>query len=217
MKVTPLILLLSLAAFASASAKVNVQGQLVPVKKGEEKSGADGAKEGGGAPAAKPAAAPMRGPGPAAIEQNKAIQVTVANLSKDAEQGIVVRYWIIGRDAKTSKLSLLDGGESQVNLKPNGSETITTEPVKTKFTPPSVFKQTAAKGAAKPGAAAAPAAKPAEAEGTRISGFAIQVIKDGKVLGEHVMDQSHRALIGSDGNKPGPLFKAAKEEKHAAE
>jgi hypothetical protein len=151
--------------------------------------------------------------GAGSVEQNKALQITVTNLSKNAEPGVIVRYWFIGRDAKTSKASLLDGGESQVALKPNGAETITSEPVKTKYTPPRVFKQTA-KPAAK-GAAAAPAAKPAEAEGTRISAFAIQAIKEGKVIGEFVMDASHRALIGSDGDKPGPLFKAQKEEKPA--
>jgi hypothetical protein len=121
----------------------------------------------------------------------------------------------MGRDPKTSKPALLDGGEAQMNIKSNGVTVITSEPVKTTFTPPSVFR---APGAAKP---AAPAPKPPAAEegkavaptGMRIAGFAIQAVKDGKVIAENVQDQSIKALIGSEGSKPGPLFSIDRPEK----
>ena len=143
------------------------------------------------------------------------LTVTVRNASSRPEQGITLRYWIIGRDPKTSKPALLDGGEAQLNVKSNGVEVVTSEPVKTTYTPPSLFKQA---GAARP---AAPAPKPPAAEegrtvaptGLRIAGFAIQAVKDGKVVAENVQDSSIKALIGSEGSKPGPLFSVDRPQK----
>jgi len=162
------------------------------------------------------APAPMKaGPGLRPITQNKVLNVTVRNASAKPEQGVTIRYWIIGRDPKTSKPALLDGGEAQLNIKRNGMEVITSLPVKTTFTPPSLFKQA---GAAKP---AAPAPKPPAGEegkavaptGLRIAGFAIQAVKEGKVIAENVQDQTIKALIGSEGTKPGPLFSIERPEK----
>jgi hypothetical protein len=155
------------------------------------------------------------GPGPRPVTQNKLLNVTVRNASAKPEPGITLRYWIIGRDPKTSKPALLDGGEAQLNIKPNEVKVISSEPVKTTFTPPSVFRQP---GAAKP---AAPAPKPPAAEegkavaptGMRISGFAIQAVKEDKVIAENVQDQSIKVLIGSEGNKPGRLFSIERPEK----
>ncbi len=204
MKVTPWFLIVSLMSVSAVQAAVEVRGQLVPVReKGED-----------GKP--KPAAAPSRGAGPKPIEQKRALEVTVRNQSNKPESALTVRYWFVGRDAKTSKLTLLDGGESQINLKPNGTEVITSEPVKSSYTPRPVFLQPVAKagaGGKAGGGAAAGAAAPKDASGTRISGHAVQVIKEGKVIGSDVMDDAIKTLIGSDGTKPGALFKAEKSDK----
>ena len=193
-------LLLNLLPLTAAQAGVEVRGQLVPVhEKGED-----------GRP--KPAAG--RGPGPKPIEQNRALEVTVRNQSNKPESGITVRYWFVGRDAKTSKATLLDGGESQISLQPNGIGVVMSGPVKSSYTPRPVFVQPvarAAKGPKPPTSAAAPK----EATGTRISGYAVQVIKEGKVIGSDIMDESIKLLIGSDDTTPGALFKAEKPEKAA--
>lgn len=193
-----------LASVSTASAVLELTGELLNFKEKKE-------------PGEK-APAPMRpgpGPGPRPVTQNKVLTVTVRNASGRFESGITLRYWIIGRDPRTSKPALLDGGEAQLNLKPNGIESITSEPVKTTFTPPSVFR---VGGAPKP--AAAPPRPPAGEEGKavaptgmRISGFAIQAVKDGKVISENVQDQSIKTLIGSEGGKPGPLFSIERPEK----
>ena len=201
MKVSPLILLLALFSLSPATASVEVRGNLVPTRgKGED-----------GKP--KPPTSAQRGGGPKPIEQNRVLEMMVRNQSSKPEPGILVRYWFVGRDAKTSKLVLLDGGESHVNLKPNGTEVITSEPVKSAWTPRPTFVQPpspAAKGG-RPVAGPAPSA-PKEATGTRISGYAVQVIRDGKVIASDVMDDSIKTLIGSDGVTPGRLFKAEKSE-----
>lgn len=201
MKPFCLVLFFCVSVVSTASAVLELTGELVNFRDKRE-------------PGEK-APAPMKpGPGPRPVTQNKVLTVTVRNASARIEPGITLRYWIIGRDPKTSKPALLDGGETQLNLRPNGVEVVTSEPVKTTFTPPSVFRQA---GAARP---APPAPKPPTEEGKavaptgmRIAGFAIQAVKDGKVIAENVQDQSIKALIGSEGTKPGPLFSIDRPEK----
>jgi hypothetical protein len=200
MKTYPWILLLALLSFSPTHAAVEVRGNLAPARE----KGEDG-KPKASAPAGRSA-------GPKPIEQNRVLEVTVRNQSSKPEAGITVRYWFVGRDAKTSKLVLLDGGESQINLKPNGTEIITSEQVKSKWTPRPAFVQPPARTSNGRPATGSGAPPPKEATGTRISGHAVQVIQDGKVIASDVMDDSIKKLIGSDGNKPGPLFKAEKSE-----
>ena len=145
MKHVSLLLFFCLGAASTASAALELTGELVNFREKRE-------------PGEK-APAPMRpGPGVRPITQNKVLNVTVRNASGRFEPGITVRYWIIGRDPKTSKPALLDGGETQLNLKSNGVEVFSSLPVKTTFTPPSVFRQG---GAARP---PAPAPKPPAGE-----------------------------------------------------
>lgn len=202
MKPVLFVLFSCLAVASTASAVLELTGELLNFREKRE--------------AGEKAPAPMKpGPGPRPVTQNKVLSVTVRNASSRYESGITIRYWIIGRDPRNSKPALLDGGEAQLNLKSNGVEVITSEPVKTTFTPPSVFR---VGGAPKP---APPPPKPPAGEegkavaptGLRIAGFAIQAVKDGKVLSENVQDQSIKALIGSEGNKPGPLFSIERPEK----
>jgi hypothetical protein len=199
MKPLLLPLALCLSVVSTASATLELTGELVNFKETKE----------GGEKAAAPEA--MRsGYGPRPITQNKVLNVTVRNASGKPEPGVTVRYWIIGRDPNSSKSALLDGGEAQLNLKPNGVEVIASEPVKTTYTPPAIFKQRSAPRPAAP----PPPPKPAEGEevknvapkGLRISGFAIQAVRDGRVIAENVQDEGVKKLIGSEGKKPGPLF-----------
>ena len=199
MRLLPLILFAPLLWVSMVQAAVDVHGTLVYAR---EKSDDGKPKPGAG-----------RGGGPKPIEQNKMLEITVRNQSSKPEGGITVRYWFVGRDAKTSKLVLLDGGESQLDLKPNGTELIRSEQVKSTWTPRPAFVQPAARASrgAKPAAASAPPA-PKEATGVRISGHAVQLIREGKVIAADIMDDSIKTLIGTDGTKPGPLFKAEKAE-----
>jgi hypothetical protein len=200
MRIFPWIFPLALLFFSTTHAAVEVRGTLVPAReKGED-----------GKP--KPSAPAGRGGGPKPIEQNRVLEVTVRNQGSKPEAGITVRYWFVGRDAKTSKLVLLDGGESQINLRPNGTEIITSEQVKSKWTPRPAFVQPPARTSNGKPATGLATPPPKEATGTRISGYAVQVIHEGKVIASDVMDDSIKKLIGSDGNKPGPLFKADKSE-----
>lgn len=148
------------------------------------------------------------------MNQDKALKVTIRNVGSKAEAGTTVRYWMMGRDMKTMKPTVLGGGESSVNLTPNGTETVISEPVKSTFTTRQVFVASPAAGgkagAAKPpagGAGGAGGGKPAEASGVKIIGYGVQVIKDGKVVSESFTEPSFKTVVGSDGTKPGEAYK----------
>lgn len=205
MKLLRLFLLLGVSIVSTASAALELSGEFLPYREKRE----PGEKA--------PPPAPMKyGAGPRPITQNKVLSVTVRNGSSRPEAGITVRYWIIGKDPKNSKPALLDGGEAQVNLKPNGVEVITSEPVKTTYTPPSVFKLPGIRPSAPEAPKVATITEDGKAvapTGLRISSFAIQAIRDGKVISENIQDMGVKKLIGSEGKTPGPLFSVDRPEK----
>ena len=212
MRITPLFLLVSLLALSHASARIEVSAEFVKASETKEK-GKD-ASDAGGDPK-KPAAPAAPGAAPKPISQEKALSISVRNASSKPESGLLVRYWMIGRDMKTMKNALLDGGEATTDIKPNSASVITSEPLKSSYTQKQIFIPAAAKpgmgGAGKP--AAAPPAKPVEASGTKIAGYGVQVInKEGKVIAESFLESGYKQLVGSNGDKPGPLFKKPEAE-----
>lgn len=193
-KATALALLSTSALFCQASASVEVSAEVVA---SHEKKEASGEKE-----EKKPGMAPK------ATAQEKALKITVK--SSKPESGTVVRYWFVGRDMKSNKVALLDGGESPANLKGTADEIITTKAVKVSSKPKSAF---AAKPGAKPGAApAAPAGGAAASDSIKLVGYGVQVIKENAVIAEFFSEPGVKQVIGSTGKTPGALFQAPEPE-----
>ncbi len=130
--------------------------------------------------------------------QDKMISISLRNTSRKPENELVVRYWFIGRDMKTYKTSVFDGGETSAQLKANGTFSLTTDPA----------KGTVVRKAASPG-------KMGEATGVKIVGYGVQVIKADKVVGESFLESEHKKLVGSEGKTPGPFFKIVKPDADA--
>lgn len=130
--------------------------------------------------------------------QDKVISISLRNTTKKPENELVVRYWFIGRDMKTYKASVFDGGETSAQLKPNGTLNLTSDPA----------KGTVVRKAASPG-------KMGEATGVKIVGYGVQVIKAEKVVGEVFLESDHKKLVGAEGKKPGPFFKIVKPDADA--
>jgi len=204
MKLTSLVVLSSCLALSQAAAKIDLTVEFVLVHEKKDPAEASAGRKKPPAPAAAGAAA-----APKPIDQAKSITITLHNASSKPEAGVLVRYWLIGRDMKTMRNALLDGGESTADLKPSASIVITSEPIKSTYTQKQVFSPApAAAGGAKGSQPAAATAKPVKAGGTKISGYAVQVInKEGKIVAESFLEPGYKQLIGSDGNNPGPLFK----------
>ncbi len=190
-KASVLALLSTAALFCQAAASVEVTAEVVI---SHEKKDASAEKE-----EKKPGMAPK-----AATAQEKALKIAVK--SSKPESGAVVRYWFVGRDMKTNKVALLDGGESPANLKGTADEIIVTKAVK-------VAKPKQG-GAAKPGAkpGAAPAGGAGAADSIKLAGYGVQVIKENAVIAEFFSEPGVKQVIGSNGKTPGPLFQAPEPE-----
>ncbi|RFC42620.1 MAG: hypothetical protein DVB28_001825 [Verrucomicrobia bacterium] len=215
MNLAPLLLLTSLLAVSQASARIDVAAEFV--KPGDKKDPSEPAADSKKTPAPAPAAA---GAAPKPVNQEKALSISLHNASSKMETGLLVRYWLIGRDMKTMKNSLLDGGEVTTDIKPNLIAVVTSAPIKSTYTQKQIFIPPAAAaakpgmgGGAKPPAAGAAPTKPVEASGTKIAGYGVQVInKEGKVIAESFLESDYKRLVGSEGTKPGPLFKKPEAE-----
>ena len=147
----------------------------------------------GAAPANPSGGKTAGGPTGVDISQNRTIDVWVRNGNADSQTG-TIRYWAIGRDMKTSKVSVFDGGEKPVTLNARATMMVASEPLKTEYKQRSSFVST---GGGKKGSAGTvnPAAN--QPEGTKMVGFAVQLIREGKVVDERYSDQSIKKLIGA--------------------
>lgn len=210
MRFTPFFALATCILVSSAYASIEVTAELVNATEKKDGAGDASSDEKKQAPPGGGAAAGA----PKAINQEKALKVSIHNASSKPEAGLTVRYWFISRDMKTLKPALLDGGESTAELKPNAVSVVVSDPVKASYTQRQTFMPKAGGGAAG-GGAKAPAPKPVEAGGTKVVGTGAQVIKGGKVVAEYFSEAAYKQLVGSSGNNPGPLYKAPKPEEAA--
>lgn len=224
MRISSTLLLGTCLLVSNTYASIEVSSELL-LSVGKKESGDEASKE-EKKEVKKPAsparaAAPAAGAPPKPMVQEKYLKITVRNSSNKPEGGLVVRYWFISRDMKTMKASVLDGGETTTELKPGGTNVITSDSVKASYTQKQIFFAVApaggagagAKGAAPKAPAAAPGAKPVEAGGTKIVGYGAQVIgRDGKVVAESFSEPAYKPIVGSEGTKPGTPFKSAKDD-----
>lgn len=203
MKSTLVALLALHFAVGSAHAFIEVIAEVVPYRvKKEPAEGASGSTgTGSKVPAAPvPVSAVSTKSTKGGENQGKMLSISVRNASKRFENELIVRYWIIGRDLKTMRPSLMDGGELSADLKPNATFTATSEAV----------KETASRKMASPG-------KMGEATGVKVVGYGVQVIKGGKVIGEAFQESIYKKLVGSEGKTPGPFFSLSNAEGAAAQ
>jgi len=207
MRFLPIFFLGTSLLISSASAAVEIVAEFVVSPKKKEATAAPTPVVVAGGPAAGGMPAP-----PKPISNEKSLKVTLRNASGKPESNLLVRYWIISRDMKTMRNALLDGGESNADFKPNAVAVITSDPVKESYTVRPVFLAAPKAAGAAAGAKPAAPVKPVESGGTKVVGFGVQVIKDGKVASEFFSEAAYKTLVGSEGNKPGPLFKAQKAE-----
>ena len=174
-----------------ASAFIEVTAEIIPYR---EKKVAESSGRSTNA-AAQPSVPVSTKPSKGGENQEKVLDISVHNGSKRLESELIVRYWFIGRDMKTFQSSLLDGGESSASLKPHETLKITSDPVKG-----SVTRKPASPG------------KMGEATGIKIAGYAVQVIRAGKVLAEAYQESAYKKVIGSEGKNPGAFFRVERPE-----
>jgi hypothetical protein len=190
MKSTKVGLFALLLFVGHAHAFIEVMVEIMPYR--EKKETAEGASKlpgsGGGA---VPVPAIATRSAKAGENQEKMMVISVRNASKRAENELTVRYWFIGRDMKTMRSLIIDGGEASADLKPNATMNVTSDPV----------KGTVSRTMISPG-------RLGPATGIKVAGYAVQVIKAGRVIGEAFQEPIYKKLIGSEGKTPGPFFQS---------
>jgi len=196
MKSTLVALLALHFAVDSAHAFIEVIAEVVPYRAKKETVEGSTGSTGSKAPAAPVPVSAVSTKSTKVVENpGKMLSISVRNASKRFENELIVRYWIIGRDLKTMRPSLMDGGELSTDLKPNATFIATSEAV----------KETASRKMATPG-------KMGEATGVKVVGYGVQVIKGGKVIGEAFQESIYKKLVGSEGKTPGPFFSLSNAE-----
>jgi hypothetical protein len=181
-------------AVSQASAFIEVTAEIVPYREQKETGSGTlgGSRSGGSSTPVTVSTKPSKAGGE---NQPKMLTISVHNGSKRLENELIVRYWFIGRDMKTLQSTLVDGGESSANLKPHETLKITSDSVKG-----SVTRKPASPG------------KMGEASGVKIAGYAVQVIRAGKIVAETYQESAYKKVIGSEGKNPGPFFRLERPE-----
>ena len=112
------------------------------------------------------------------------LKIRLDNNSAEAFDGLSVKYWFIGHAVTEHASKPLVEGERKAALAPRGKETVESEVVSKTYA--EEHYDVAKKGA-----------KPTKvpASGEKIVGYAVRVIKDGKVLSEYYSDLAYKPLI----------------------
>jgi hypothetical protein len=175
---------------------------------------------------------PMGGAGPVQVKQSKSLHIWLRNRVRTEQPETIVRYWICGRDMKTNKAVIVDGGEETWKPGPAGtkeaSKEIVSEPVSSSYQQKSTFSiqnqpVMAGAGGMRPGVGAAGmrpgmgaavgTAAPQTNSGVKIIGHAVQLIQYDKIVAESYIEPDMKALVGSTGTNPGAKFAKSTEAK----
>lgn len=194
MRITFVILVLLQLVVFQASAFIEVTAEIIPYREKKVAASSGSSVSAGAQPPVPVSTKPSKG----GENQEKVLDISVHNGSKRFENELIVRYWFIGRDMKTFQSTLLDGGESSASLKPHETLKITSDPVKGSVTRKQIS----------PG-------KMGEATGVKVAGYAVQVIRAGKVLAEAYQESVYKKVIGSEGKNPGAFFRVDRPDTEA--
>lgn len=126
--------------------------------------------------------------------QTRSLKIQVENNSKEAFDGLVIKYWFLGHSmTEHGGTKVLVEGERKATLAPRGKEMVESEIVTKQSVEAHNAPATAGK-VATPGKL-----NKVPASGEKLMGYAVRAIKDGKVIGEYLSDVTYKAII----DKPG--------------
>ena len=112
--------------------------------------------------------------------QVRSLKITLNNNSAQPFDGLAVKYWFFGHAAGDHTIKVLTEGERKSSVTPRGKDVVESEVVSKSFTEEYYDAKTK---------------KKAPASGEKISGYAVRVMKDGKVLAEAYSELTYKTLI----------------------
>ncbi len=181
--------ILTITAFAAHAEMSPIQMRVEPVIKSEATGGGKGHPSTG-------------------KTQTQSLKIQLDNSStKESFDGLVVKYWFFGHSMTDHGIKVVAAGERKASLAPRAKELVESEVVTKQSTEAHTTAATKAKGSA---GAKGSAAKKVPASGEKITGHAVRLMKDGKVITEYYSDSSLKAIIDQSGaSAPAPAAKKA--------
>ncbi len=136
--------------------------------------------------------------------QTRSLKIRVDNNSKEAFDGLVIKYWFLGHGMTEHGTKILVEGERKATIAPRGKENVESEVVTKQYV--EAHSNVAARGRV----GAMGAATKVPASGEKLVGYAVRALKDGKVLAEYYSDLSYKEIIDKPGAAaPAPAAGAA--------
>jgi len=129
--------------------------------------------------------------------QSRSLKITLNNNSAESFDGLQVKYWFFGRDMKSHDTKEITAGERKSSLAPRGKEVIESETASGTYVEQHAQAQRGGGRAGQPGRGGrAGGVTKVQASGDKITGYAVRVMKDDKVLAEYYSEPSYKALVG---------------------
>jgi len=125
--------------------------------------------------------------------QTRSLKIQVDNNSKEAFDGLVIKYWFLGHSMTEHGTKVLVEGERKATVAAHGREMVESEVVTKQYV--EAHNAPAAAGKGKP----AGKVGKVPASGEKIMGYAVRAVKDGKVLAEYMSDVSYKEIIDKTG------------------
>jgi hypothetical protein len=136
--------------------------------------------------------------------QIRSLNIQLNNNSNDSFDGLLVKYWFFGHGMTEHGAKILSEGERKSVLAPRGKELVESEVVSKHYVE-------AHTEASKGGGKTATAGKKVPASGEKITGYAVRLLKDGKVLAEYYSEPSFKTMVDT-APKPAPAPAAPKKK-----
>jgi len=121
------------------------------------------------------------------IAQHRSLTIRLTNMTGDAIDGIVVKYFFIGHDVKDHKLKVLQHGERKATLAPRKTEAVESEEAVNTYTE-AHSELSKSKGGAK--------ATKVPASGQKVVGYAVQVFVGSKLETEEYSSSGYKQIVG---------------------
>jgi hypothetical protein len=118
--------------------------------------------------------------------QTRSLKISLFNNSAEAFDGLVVKYWFVGHAEGSHDTKVLKEGERKSTLTPRGKDVIDSEAASAHFVEEHYQ-------VAKGGKGGKPTKVPASGE--KMTGHAVRVMKDTKILAEYYSEPSVKNLI----------------------
>ena len=136
---------------------------------------------------------------PGSAEQSTQIRSLTINLENNSSEtfnDLAVKYWFFGHDAKAHDPKPVKSGEKKASIGAHGRQAVHTETVSMKYTPEHVEMETRRPNVRGRGYATGSSQKKVAASGTKLTGYAVQVLNGAAVVAESYSEDSYKTKLG---------------------